>query len=253
MCIITGHIRDGHTVVAVNTVVAERKERLGYDMSQIRRSLKDLHFQVSAKFEDSLLDLMRLSAVSDRLLTTENIVLMIEEQVRYAKTTDRLLRHETDLKNLGSGWKMETLWHGANFTGYAEGNVVSSASPTPSSSGTHESDDDNSSLSSGSSSTASTIMQSYIVGLDEPSSSVRQVLDNITRECPAKPNDQTVERVTNGMRRTVLGSPSCRVHVGDGRHGKLAWEDDHLLLYAPKTSTNTVVEPQVLIQVSYTG
>lgn len=174
---------------------------------------------------------MCLSVANESLLEMEDTVTTLQEKVQKAKNIDHVLMHEAHLKELLPTQKITNLLSETNIS---ESRVPISTTreclnvlPMPvTASVMHDPDNDTSNRS----------------GCSAPSTNTNMSL----RESFVASGfmEQSQPRTGGG---TGLGGLSCRVHMGDGRHAHLAWQDDHLLLYALAAAGP---DPQVLIQVT---
>lgn len=227
LCILTGHLRDGHSVVTTTTLLEEKKEGFGADAATVIDTARELYQTTSSNFKTALVKLMCLSVADESLLEMEDMVAMLQEKVRKARNIDQILNHEAHLKELLPTQKINSLLRETNLLTESRDplNTTEQASPTPSAaSGMHDSDSDSPNRSA----------------CSTPSMSFRKSFVAMGSM------EQSLLRTGSG---TGLGELSCRVHVGDGRQAHLAWQDDHLLLHALVAAGP---EPQILIQVTYT-
>ncbi|XP_037801312.1 uncharacterized protein LOC119596212 [Penaeus monodon] len=231
LCILTGHLRDGHSVVTTATLLEEKKEGFGSDAATVIHEARELHQKTSSHFKTALVRLMCLSVANESLLEMEDTVTTLQEKVQKAKNIDHVLMHEAHLKELLPTQKITNLLSETNIS---ESRVPISTTreclnvlPMPvTASVMHDPDNDTSNRS----------------GCSAPSTNTNMSL----RESFVASGfmEQSQPRTGGG---TGLGGLSCRVHMGDGRHAHLAWQDDHLLLYALAAAGP---DPQVLIQFS---
>lgn len=230
LCILTGHLRDGHSVVTTATLLEEKKEGFGADAATVIHAARELHQKTSSHFKAALVRLMCLSVANESLLEMEDTVTTLQEKVQKAKNIDHILTHEAHLKELFPTRNITNLLSEINtFESRVPIGITMerrNASAVPATARIKHD--------SGYTSNRS--------GCSSPSTNTGTSL----RESPVASGLMEQSRARTGGG-TGLGGLSCRVHMGDGRHAHLAWQDDHLLLYALAAAGP---DPQVLIQVT---
>ncbi|XP_037773603.1 tripartite motif-containing protein 59-like [Penaeus monodon] len=116
LCILTGHLRDGHSVVTTATLLEEKKEGFGSDAATVIHEARELHQKTSSHFKTALVRLMCLSVANESLLEMEDTVTTLQEKVQKAKNIDHVLMHEAHLKELLPTQKITNLLSETNIS-----------------------------------------------------------------------------------------------------------------------------------------